>query len=141
MKIVHIITCLAAGGTQKQLLNICINDKENEHIIISLWSQKSNFLRILIRRSRYIILIFYQKKVFIEIIKLYRLLKLLRPDIVQTWLYHADLIGGITSRLAGINIIIWSIRSLPLTLNEAKLNTFLISRLCIVLSILFQLLL
>ena len=41
MRIVHIITCLAAGGAQRQLINICINDKDNDHIIISLWSKRS----------------------------------------------------------------------------------------------------
>jgi glycosyltransferase involved in cell wall biosynthesis len=34
-----------------------------------------------------------------------------KPDIVQTWMVHADLVGGIAARLAGIKMIVWGIRN------------------------------
>ena len=42
-----------------------------------------------------------------------RLLQLLRktqPDVLQTWLYHSDLVGLIFGRLAGVKKIVWNIR-------------------------------
>ena len=42
---------------------------------------------------------------------LYNLIRKLKPDIVHTWMYQADLFGGIISKLAGVKIIYWNIRN------------------------------
>ncbi len=45
-----------------------------------------------------------------SLIKLYYILKAQKPDILQTWLYHADLLGLVFGRIAGIPKIIWNLR-------------------------------
>ena len=42
--------------------------------------------------------------------RLIRLLRRYRPDIVQTWLYHADLLGLIANRLGLAPRLAWNIR-------------------------------
>jgi glycosyltransferase involved in cell wall biosynthesis len=65
-----------------------------------------------------------------------RLMKLifkLRPDVVQTWMYHANLVGGIAAYLAGCKIIIWSIRSTDIPRGWHSLTYWLV-RICAKLS-------
>jgi glycosyltransferase involved in cell wall biosynthesis len=60
---------------------------------------------------------------------LLRLLKRLRPQVVQTWMYHADLVGGIVSRLAGVPVC-WGIRNGNLAMERTKRSTRVIAKVC-----------
>lgn len=57
--------------------------------------------------------------------KLFKLLKKYSPDIVHTWMYHSDFIGGIISKLAGIRNVFWNVRNTEL-LNGISIPTRLL---------------
>ncbi|MBE0575226.1 MAG: glycosyltransferase [Desulfuromonadales bacterium] len=62
-----------------------------------------------------------------------QLLKILyscKPHIVQTWMYHADLLGGICAKLAGNQPIIWNIRHSDLDEKVDKKSTILTAKTC-----------
>jgi glycosyltransferase involved in cell wall biosynthesis len=65
-----------------------------------------------------------------------RLIKLIRhyqPDIVQTWMYHADLVGGLAAYFAGYKNIVWSIHRTSLS-SSNPIRTLLTMKICAVLS-------
>jgi glycosyltransferase involved in cell wall biosynthesis len=61
-------------------------------------------------------------------LRLRRLIAALQPDVVQTWMYHANLLGGLAARSAGVRAIVWSIRNTKVPLAGPMQST--ISRLC-----------
>jgi glycosyltransferase involved in cell wall biosynthesis len=62
--------------------------------------------------------------------RLVRLLKRLNPDVVHTWMYHADLLGGLAARVAGVSSIGWCIRNTNLDKDKTKFSTRAVVGLC-----------
>lgn len=61
--------------------------------------------------------------------KLVRLLREWRPQLVQTWMYHADLLGGLAASVAGVPVC-WGIRNSDLSHNRNKKSTLIVARIC-----------
>lgn len=55
-------------------------------------------------------------------------LKESRTDVVQTWMYHSDLVGGLAARLAGTGAVVWGIHNSTLDPKKSKARTRLIVR-------------
>jgi glycosyltransferase involved in cell wall biosynthesis len=62
--------------------------------------------------------------------RLVRLLRRERPAIVQTWLYHADLLGLLAARVAGAPPVLWNVRSSNMETARYGRSTALTIRLC-----------
>jgi glycosyltransferase involved in cell wall biosynthesis len=66
--------------------------------------------------------------------RLQALIRAERPDVVHTWIYHADLLGGLAARLSGRRRIIWSVRQGEITRERNKRSLLWLARSCAVLS-------
>ncbi len=64
------------------------------------------------------------------LLELSRIFKRDRPDVVQTWMYHADLCGGLAARLSGGIPVVWNVRHSTLDKRIDKLRTRLIAKTC-----------
>jgi glycosyltransferase involved in cell wall biosynthesis len=57
------------------------------------------------------------------VLRLARRIRASRPDVVQTWMYHANLLGGIAARMAGSPPTVWNIRASNLEAAGEKAST------------------
>ena len=64
--------------------------------------------------------------------KMKRLITDEKPDVVQTWMYHSDLIGGLIARMAGVKAISWGIHNSNLSLSVAPKKSILTAYICAV---------
>ena len=129
MKIVHIISGLGNGGAEGVLYRLVTHDIKNEHIVISM-TDSGKYGPLLLDKGFTVFCLNMQSgKIALKpIYMLYKYLKDINPDIVQTWMYHADLIGGIIARAAGIKNIFWNLRHSNFDINHTKSSTIKIAK-------------
>jgi glycosyltransferase involved in cell wall biosynthesis len=121
MKVLHVITGLEGGGAERQLVYLLRGSagSQIQHEVVSLLdggvygrdvrATGAELHALNMARNRF------------SPLALFRLASLIhrsRPDIVQTWLYHADLIGLLAARLAGGPPVVWTLRSSQLELQH-----------------------
>jgi len=137
MLVLHVITGLTDGGAESVLFRLCVADTSNRHLVISL-RDLGKYGEIL---GTFGVAVYCLKmdKGKIKLTDLWRLGKLIRshrPDLVQTWLYHADFIGGIVARIVGIRRVYWGLRSTSLVADETNRSTRILIKLNALLSFL-----
>lgn len=66
----------------------------------------------------------------LKLLELSRRLAGLRPALVHTWMYHADLLAGGAARLRGIAPVVWGIRHSDLSREHNKGSTLAVVKLC-----------
>lgn len=137
MKIVFIVSGLSIGGAEGVLFNIIKRLRQNETSIHVISLTKLGEVGSKIRAMEIpisVLNINTKLLPILGILKLIYLLKIIKPDIVQTWMYHADLIGGTTAKFFSNSPIFWGVRSADFLNAETKWSTKLCLRLCVLLS-------
>lgn len=114
LKILHVITGLNIGGAETALSNVVLSKKDKSSMVVSLTSLGSLGQNLVDQGFTVVALNLKFYNPLLIIYKLYKLIRHHKPMIVQTWLYHADLIGGLSAKLAGVKFIVWGIRTTEL---------------------------
>jgi glycosyltransferase involved in cell wall biosynthesis len=110
----HVITSLGTGGAEmmlKRLIQAQQNKPDYRHTVITLKNigeagRQLQDLGIEVQALEMRSLLEFPRAVW----ELKRRIRASRPDVVQTWMYHADLLGGLAARWAGNHQVIWGVR-------------------------------
>lgn len=137
VRVLHVISGLNIGGAElmlKRLIESQLESPQYQHMVVSLTELGVIGPQLQAKGVRVVDL---QMKGFTSTLSaLYHLYSLIReysPAIVQTWMYHADFLGGLAARAAGHRNVIWGIRTTDLE-RGGKRSTRVIRMLCAKLS-------
>lgn len=132
--VLHVITGLAVGGAEMALYRLILEFRGSgySHTVVVLTPGGSMYARFVASGIKLIVLD-VRRAPLSDLLRLYRLIRTLRPDIVQTWLYHADFLGGLAARMAGNRNVIWGIRTTDVDGGCARTTSY-IRQLCASLS-------
>lgn len=130
-RVLHVITELGDGGAEASLYRLCTQAHDVEHHVISLMDEGK--YGGLLRDAGIAVtsLNMPRGRVTLSGMRLmWRHMRALGPDAVQTWMYHADLLGGIAARLSGVRNITWGVHNSVLVPGQNSATTILVARIC-----------
>lgn len=133
-KFIHVITDLDVGGAETMLKRLLAQEADKSKIlVISLTDIGKIGLDIEMLGVKVHALNMKGPLSFpTALLKLIKVFKVTSPEMVQSWMYHADLLAGIAARLSRIKNIIWGVRGTNPPIGNKQ--TFLIMKLCAFLS-------
>ena len=136
LKVVHVITGLGYGGAERQLQALVQHaGPAVTHEVVSL-TGLGPIGRELVDRGIEVTALDLDpsRPNPRRLLALRRLLRRSGADVVQTWLYHGDLLGSAAARSLGLPVV-WSVRNTWMDETRAKRSTMTVARLCARLSV------
>lgn len=135
LNILHIITGLEPNGAEMMLFRLLESTREDLHCaVISLTGEGELGGRI---RALGVPVISLRLQpgfgAFLSVPLLVREIRIRQPDLIQTWMYHANLIGGIAACIAN-RPIVWAIHHSNLDFGKNKIHTLLTAYLSSIIS-------
>lgn len=137
MKIFHVITGLKTGGAEILLARLaeCLKQRGHEQHVVSLGPPGEVAERI---RAFGVPVTELGARGIRDLpgafLRLVRILRQESPCVVQTWMYHADLLGGLAARLFSKAVVVWGIHHTTMDVKEDKRSTRMLVKLCVPLS-------
>lgn len=133
MKILQVIIGLEVGGAEmmlKRLVDAHADSSWCHHSVVSLTGLGEVGRQL---RARGVEVTALDMRSLVDapriLLRLWQLIRREGPDVVQTWMYHADLLGGIAARMAGNRHVIWGVRTTDVGSGNNRATTT-VMRLC-----------
>lgn len=132
IKVVHIITGLNAGGAEMMLYRLLSRtDRSRFNSMVISLTGRGRMADALEALQVPVVSLDMRSggDVFRGLKNLIRPLRRYRPHIIQTWLYHADLVGMIAQRFAPGSHLCWNLRCAELEKGDVPGGTLVLRRL------------
>src|SRR5467141_1961066 len=137
IKVMHVITTLGPAGAETMLCRIAsgMDGTRFENEVVSLTgildlAERMQEIGVRVRTLG-------MRKGMpnpLLVMRLARWIRQTNPDVVHTWMYHANLVGALAARLAGNVPVVWGIHHSALDPRVDKRRTMFVNRACAVLS-------
>jgi len=137
IKIIHIITSLDAHGTQIMLVNLLSRMDRKKFACSVICLTHRGPMEVKIRDLGIQIESLGLKKGLpnpIAAIKMFRILRKRKPDIIQSWLYHSDLFASLIAKTFQAGQVVWNIRCSNMDLQQYRRLTSWTLKACVKLS-------
>jgi len=136
IKVFHVITGLGDGGAEGVLYRLIQETLEDcDSMVISLSDMGKYGSLINDLGVKVVCLNMQRGKINLTgLFSLYKFLKTFKPDVVQTWMHHADFVAGVLSYFLKVKSIYWNLRSAELHKKKTKKRTRMVVKACAMLS-------
>jgi len=125
VKIAHVITNLHAGGAQVMLRRLVerLDRLGHRNHVVSLAAVEGAVTDATTGTSVESMGMAAGEWPVAAVRRLSRSLSAWHPDIVQTWLYHADLVGGLAARIGRVAPVVWGLHHVVQAGEPLKVST------------------
>lgn len=137
IKVMHVITTLGPAGAETMLCRLAsgMDASRFENEVVSL----TGILDLADRMQRIGVCVrTLGMKASVPnpllVLRLAQWIRDSKPDVIQTWMYHANFVGAFAARLAGNVPVVWGIHDSGLDLSMGNRRTMLVNRACALLS-------
>lgn len=133
IRLAHVITGLGGGGAEFMLARLCaaLPHAEYQVQVISLTSGGPLAAQL---RAQGVTVVELGLRGVLDVLRgvwaLRSALRAFKPDLVQTWLCHADLLGGLVARLSLRVPVIWGVHQADIATHGTPATTRAVLRAC-----------
>ncbi|MEW5914181.1 MAG: glycosyltransferase [Thermodesulfobacteriota bacterium] len=133
-KVLHVITTTTVGGAEVQLARLIAasDSRRFRHLVVGL-TPEGLLAGEMRRAGAQVLSLDLEPSLHKGVAGLLRLVAIMRnqrPDLVQGWMYHANLLALLASRLAGVRPVIWGLRCSDMNLGLYRQGTRLLVEVC-----------
>ncbi len=135
MQVMHVISNLDTGGAETSLYQLAINNSVDKQIVVSMQDDGAFGERLREQGIEVHTLNMQPGKLsWSGLVKLFKLIRNKRPAVIQTWMYHADLVAGLVARLALNNRVSWGVHHSNLDRAANSTALLFVVKLCAIFS-------